>query len=104
MSVQARIGAILGGAVGIVLVIAGMWGWQHAQQLITDARNPDRALWAVRCAAVGAVAAAQLVLLTFVIGGIYERRSNGSGALRTTAAIVFGLALISAVVFAFAGK
>jgi hypothetical protein len=104
VSVQARIGAILGGAVGIVLVIAGMWGWQHAQQLITEAPNPDRALWAVRCAAIGAVAAAQLILLTFVIGGIYERRSNRSGAVRMTADIVFGLALISAVVFAFAGK
>ncbi len=104
MSTQAKLGAILGGAVAIVLVIAAIWGWQHAQQLVGGARDPQRALWAVRSAAIGAVAAAQLMLLTFVVGGIYERRAAGSEMLRLTVAVVFGLTLIGAVVLAFAGK
>lgn len=103
MSIQAKLGAILGGAVAIVLVIAAMWGWQHAQQLVSEARDPERALWAVRSAAIGAAAAAQLVLLTFVVGGVYERRSAMSESMRLTVAVVFGLALIGAVVLAFAG-
>lgn len=104
MSVQAKIGAILGGAVAIVLVIAAMWGWQHAQQLVNEARDPDRALWAVRSAAIGAAAAAQLVLLTFVVGGMYERRSAAGESLRLSVAVVIALALIGAVVLAFAGR
>jgi hypothetical protein len=104
MSIQAKIGAVLGGAVAIVLVIAAMWGWQHAQQLIGEARDPQRALWAVRSASVGAAAAAQLVLMTFVVGGIYERRGQTGEILRLTVAVLLGMALIGAVVLAFAGK
>jgi hypothetical protein len=104
MSSGMRIGVVVGGAVAVGMMIASLWSWQHALDISADAGNPQRAFWAMRSGAVGAAALAQLLLLTFVVGGVYPRRSRWLGeAMRLTAAVVFAVALVSAVAFGFAG-
>ncbi len=89
--------------VSLGLVIAGLWLWQHASVLASDASRPDVAGWAVRCAAVAAIAGAQAMLSLFVVTAFFERDFFTS-AIRFTAGLVGGAAVVSAVALGFAGR
>jgi hypothetical protein len=91
-------------AAGMILV--GVWAWQEAQDLVLDhwsAARPELAEWAVRNAAIAIVALAQIIILTFVAGRIYGRRTLDS-VLTLTAGVVFALALVGAIACGVAGK
>jgi len=99
--------SLVGGAVAsVVLLVAGLWAWQHAAEVATDgaAARPYVATWAVRSAAVAAAAAAQAVLLVAVVGRVYGRRGVIDDVLRLTAVLVFAVALVSAVALGLAGR
>ena len=85
------------------LVAASLWGWQHAARLADDFARPDVAEWAVRSAAVGVAAIAQLLLATLVVGAYY-RRGRFDRLLGATAVLVLGAALVSAVALGLAGR
>ena len=85
------------------LVTASLWGWQHAARLADDWSRPDIAEWAVRSGAVGVAAIAQLLLATLVVGAYY-RRGWFDRLLGTGAALVLGVALVSAIALALAGR
>lgn len=90
----------------VVSVVAGLWVWQQAQDLVLDYANaarPEVAEWAVRSAAVAAVALAQVILLTFVVGRVY-RRGTLDSILALTSAVVFALATVSAIACGLAGR
>jgi hypothetical protein len=88
------------------MVLAGVWAWQQAQDLVLDhwnAGRPELAEWAIRSAAVALVALAQVVVMLFVAGRIYQRRTLDS-VLTLTAGVVFALALVGAIACGLAGK
>jgi len=89
--------------ISLGLIIGGLWLWQHAAMLASDASRPDVAGWALRSGAVAAVAAAQALLSVFVTSAIYPRDFFAS-ALRFTAGLVGGAAIVSAVALGFAGR
>ena len=94
--------ALLAGA----MVLAGIWAWQQAQDLVLDhwnAGRPDLAEWAISSAAIAIVALAQIIILTFVAGRIYSRRTIDS-VLTLTASVVFALASVSAIACGLAGR
>jgi hypothetical protein len=89
--------------VALTLVVAGLWLWTRAGFLASDASRPDVAGWAIRSGAVAAVAAAQALLSYFVVAAVF-RRDLFTSAVRFTAGLVGGAALVSAIALGFAGR
>ena len=105
MGIGTKIGVVVGGAVAVAMMVAALWGWQQGPRLAEEALHPPRVLWAVRSAAIGAAALAQLVILTFVVGGVYHHGRNLTGErLRLSAAVVIAVALVGAAVVGFGGQ
>jgi hypothetical protein len=94
---------ILASASGMALAVAGMWAWQRAPQLWDGATRPDVSVWAIRSAAVAALAAAQIVLLLTVVAALFERRGFDL-LLRLGAGVVAAVCIISAVALALAAR
>ena len=98
---------VLGAAFGVILIVAAMWGWQRAGELVHDwePHRPGAVLWAVRSGAVAAVAAGEVLLIGAVIGSIYRhRRDPLTDALGLSALVIFMLSLAGAVAFGLAGR
>jgi hypothetical protein len=87
----------------LALVVSGLWLWQHAGMLASDASRPDIAGWAIRSGAVAAVAAAQALLSFFVIAAVF-RRGLFTSAVRFTAGLIGGAAIVSAAALGLAGR
>ena len=98
-----KLTTILGGFAAISMVVAGLWAWNDARNLADGTTRPDVALWAVRAAAVAVAAAAQAMLLTFIVGRLY-RRDLFSDMLRVFAGLVAAVALVSAIALGLAGR
>jgi hypothetical protein len=98
-----RFTMILGGALSVGLLVAALWVWQHAGDVVADAARPEVALWAVRSAAVAGAAVAQVIGLTFVVGALYDRDRFGD-VLRGAAAVMSGIATVSAIALGLAGR
>src|SRR5688500_10447025 len=99
-----RSGTIMLGVVATMgMMLAALWGWQNAARVTAEWSRPDIATYAVRCAAIAVGAAAQLVLLYFVVGRAFApgRADRVAGAL---AAGVCAVCLISAVALTLAGR
>ena len=63
----ARGGMIVGFGLAVLLLLAALWGWQNADELVLRWRlSGESAVWGTRCAAVGVGAVAQVVLLTVI--------------------------------------
>ena len=93
--------ALLAGA----LVFAALWAWQGAGDFVSgwDVARPEVVVWAVKCGAVAAVAAAQVILLALVGARLYGRGPVDS-ALAFTAGAVCVMACVSAAAFGLAGR
>ena len=90
--------------VAIGLVVLGLWGWRHAADIVADhASRPYVAAWAVRSAAIAAVAGAQAILLTLVISRLYPRRLVDE-ICRVLAGLVLSIALVSAIALGLAAR
>jgi hypothetical protein len=61
------------------------------------------AQWAVRSAAVAAIAGAQIILMSWLIGRIY-RRGTFDSVMTFAATAVLALAAVSAIACGFAGR
>jgi hypothetical protein len=99
-----RSATIMLGAMGtIALMIAALWCWQHANEVVAGWSRPDIAAYAVRCAAVAVAAGAQLVLLACVVGRAFVPgwADRAAGLL---AAGVCAVGTISAVALTLAGR
>jgi len=52
-----KLSGVMGATVAIALVVVALWGWGQSRVLVAKADNPQLALWAVRSAAIAALAA-----------------------------------------------
>lgn len=100
---RSRISMLVGTLLGVGLMVAAMWVWQRGPHLAFDATRPDITLWAIRSAAVAAVALAQTMMLVLVVGNLYRARMLDA-VLRAATTAVFLVALISAVALGLAGR
>jgi hypothetical protein len=100
---QAKLSAVLGAIVAIALVIVALWGLGQAPQLAENADRPDLALWAVRSAAIAALAGAQVLGLSFVVELFYNRDRLGE-LCRLAAGVVCTVALVSAITLGIFSK
>jgi hypothetical protein len=98
-----RMTTILGTFAALSMVVAAMWAWNDARRLAEGSARPDVMLWAVRSAAVALAAAAQAMILTWVVSLIYRRDLFGD-VLRLFAALIAAIALISAIALGLAGR
>ena len=101
-----RIVAIPAAMIAGLTVVAGLWAWQQAQDLVLDygtAGRPDVEAWAIRSGAVAAIALAQVILLTLVVGRLY-RRGTFDAVLALVSVVVFALATASAIACGLAGR
>lgn len=100
---MAKASVVFGSVVAVALVVAALWTWQEGTRLVADSEGGPAVLWAVRAAAVAAVALAQGVLLIAVVGNVYRTRSTDL-LLRVLTATVFAVSLIGAIALGMAGR
>lgn len=93
---QEKLSAVLGATVAVGLVVIALWGFGQASELAEKAGRPEYALWAIRSAAVAALAAAQVLGLTFVAALVYERDRWGE-LMQLAAGLLCTLALVGAI-------
>lgn len=86
----------------MAMVIAALWMWQMGPHWAFGRDKPDLVIWSARLSAIAAVAAAQAVVLLFVIGGIYSAR-RVDVILRVLSTTVFAAAAIVAIALGWAG-
>ena len=98
-----KLTTILGSFAAISMVVAGLWAWNDARNLADGTTRPDVTLWAIRSAAVAVAAAAQAMVVTFIVGRIY-RRDLFSDMLRVFAGLISAIALVSAIALGLAGR
>lgn len=98
---QGRIMVMLGGFATVALMLAALWGWQHATQVVSEWSRPGVAAWSVRCLALGLAAGAQLVCMSLVVGQLY-RRDALADAIQMFAGLLCTLALVSALALGLA--
>jgi len=91
-----KLSGFMGATVAVVLVVVSLWAWAHAKHWVGGAGRPDLALWAVRSAVVAALAGAQVLGLTFVVGVFYDRDRTGE-MMRLAAGFVCTTALVGAI-------
>ena len=89
--------------ISVTMLELALWTWQHASGIVLGWNDPAIGIWAVRVAALGLAAAAQVVVMVAVVSKVYQRRALGS-AFTICAAMVFTLSAVSAVVLGFAGR
>jgi hypothetical protein len=94
---------LCGALAAVALVVASLWGWGQAWRYAEHAHRPHVAVWAVRSGAIGAAAAAQVLVITCAIGALYRRRPLDQ-MLRLLAGLVATIALVSAIALALAGR
>jgi hypothetical protein len=99
----AKLSAIMGSTVAVVLVVAGTWGLASAERLSGGSDNPVLALWTVRSAAIAALAGAQVLGLTFLVGTLHGRDRSGD-LMRLVATFVCTAALIGCLGLVLASK
>jgi len=93
----------LGSFAAFSMLVAGLWAWNDARHLADASTRPEVTLWALRAAAVALAAAAQAMILTFVVSRIY-RRDLFSDVLRVFAGLIAAIALICAIALGLAGR
>ena len=98
-----RLTTILGSFAAVSMVVAGLWAWNDARQLAEATSRPEVTLWALRAAAIAVAAAAQAMILTFIVGRIY-RRDLFSDVLRIFVGLIAAIALVSAIALGLAGR
>lgn len=104
MSAKHWIAMAAGAMFALALMVTAMWAWGRAGTLTLEATRPEVARWAIRSAAVGAAAMAQLLLLTLVAGQVYRRRTATSSLLRFATGSIACIALVSAAALGLAGR
>ncbi len=99
-----RLATLFGLSIALLLLLAALWSWQNADDLVLRLRlSGDWAASGARCAVVGVGAAAQVLMLT-VIGRWIYKRDLLSDILRLCGVLVFMLAGATAVALALAGR
>lgn len=96
---------LLGSIWGVGLLVLALWAWRNNEDAATylHAHNRHTFGWAVRCTAVGLIAAGEAVLVVFVIGNLW-RRDLFTKLLVLSAVTVFMLSVASAVALGLAGR
>jgi hypothetical protein len=97
------VSATCGAALAVALMVLGLWGWQHAAEVATDATRPHATAWAVRSGAVAAAAAAQGLILILVVAPFY-RRQFVDDVLRLATVVVLTLAAVAMIALGLAGR
>ncbi|HVT88869.1 MAG TPA: hypothetical protein VHD56_08465 [Tepidisphaeraceae bacterium] len=96
-----KLSGLMGTIVALGLVVAGVWGWGSAGRLSQQAGRPDLAWWAVKSGAVAALAAAQVLGMTFIVDAFYPSRRSDQYA-RLAAGMLCTVGLIGALGLAVA--
>jgi hypothetical protein len=98
-----RTAMLTGSVVGVAMLLAAMWCWQHAIHVSVDADRPDLALWAARAAAIALAAGAQCVLLAWVVDRLFRQDLLWQVARAALMGVV-ALATVSAAALALASR
>ena len=96
---------MVGGVGAVALVVAGLWAWEGARDMVLDwgAGRPEVAAWAVRSAGIAAVAAGQVLLVALVVSRAFRRRALDD-VLGLVGGLVFALAAVTAIACGLAGR
>lgn len=104
--VNRQVAMLVGTGAAVGLVVLGLWGWEGADAVVTRVGWEKRLIgaWAVRCAAVASMAAAQAVLIGLVVERAYRRRDRVCGTLKLSALFTFMVCAVSAIALGLAGR
>lgn len=99
---QTRMSVIVAALSAIFLIVAAMWAWNGAVNLSVNSARPEVSAMAWRSGAVAVFAAAQLLILRFVVGAVYRQDRTGD-VMKLAAILVATVSLISAAALGVAG-
>jgi small ligand-binding sensory domain FIST len=99
----ARLSAAMGTTIAVALVVVGLWGWASASKLVDGSDKPALALWSIRSAAVAALAGAQVLGLTCLVGS-WRGRDRSAEVMKLVAGAVCTAALIGCLGLAILSK
>jgi hypothetical protein len=91
-----KLSGLTGTLVAIGLVTGSIWIWGSAGRLAHGADRPQAALWAARSGAIAALAAAQVLGMTFMVDQLFGRDRGGEW-IRLAAGALCVVALAGAV-------
>jgi hypothetical protein len=103
VKVLARLSAVMGTTVAVALVVVGLWCWGSAGRWSGGSDNPLLSLWTMRSGGIAALAGAQVLGLTFLVGSA-GRRDRNRDWLRLAAGFVCTAALVACLGLAIASK
>jgi hypothetical protein len=98
-----KLSMMMGTTVAVSLVVVGLWGWGAAAALARGTAEPALALWAVRSGAVAALAAAQVLGMSCLVGLFYPR-GRGSEMISLAAGFVCTVALLGAILLGWVSR
>jgi hypothetical protein len=98
-----KLSMMMGTTVAVALVVLGLWGWGAAAALTKGAGEPALALWAVRSAAVAALAGAQVLGMSCLVGLLYPH-GRGGQILSLGAGLVCTVALLGAILLGWISR
>ncbi|MGH7214224.1 MAG: hypothetical protein ACREIT_05630 [Tepidisphaeraceae bacterium] len=94
---------MIGAVASIAMLVAALWAWHEAPALVEETARPEVTVWAVRSAAIALAAGAHALAIGTVVQCVYRHDLFGD-VLRLSAALVFTLALASAIALGFVGR
>ncbi|WP_428940675.1 hypothetical protein [Fontivita pretiosa] len=98
-----KLSMMMGTTVAVSLVVVGLWCWGAAAALARGTAEPAMALWAVRSGAVAALAAAQVLGMSCLVGLFYPR-GRGSEMISLAAGFVCTVALLGAILLGWVSR
>lgn len=94
---------LFGGLLAVMLMVVAIWVWFDAADLALRSEHPDTLRWAARALAIAAAAGAQIIVLSLVVGRMYQHRASHD-VLKLTAALICCLAAVTAAALGLAAQ
>lgn len=85
------------------LMVMSIWVWFDASELALRSERPDILRWAARALAIAAASGSQIIILSLVVGRLYEHRPFHD-VLKLTASLICCLSAVIAAALGLAAQ
>lgn len=92
-----------GSCLSVGLMVFAIWVWFDASELALRSERPDILRWATRALAIAAASGSQIIILSMIIGRLYEHRPFHD-MLKLTASLICCLAAVIAAALGLAAQ
>ncbi|GIW75178.1 MAG: hypothetical protein KatS3mg104_0241 [Phycisphaerae bacterium] len=94
---------LTGTCLSVGLMVVAIWIWFDASDLALRSEHPDVLRWAARSLAIAAASGSQIIILSLVVGRLYEHRPFHD-MLKLTASLICCLSAVIAAALGLAAQ